>query len=71
MPEDISSMFVTTPQIIKYSFNTGVEGEIENISMYNKFLSCNLPTDVRTVFTQLRNVSMNHLNAFEKGLSRN
>ncbi len=65
VPEDISRMFVTTPETIKNAFASGVQGEIENISMYNKFLSLNLPTDVKTVFTQLRNASMNHLNAFD------
>ncbi|WP_396125739.1 hypothetical protein [Bacillus sp. Marseille-Q3570] len=71
IPEDISRMFVTTPESIKSAFAFGVQGEVENISMYNKFLSLNIPTDVRTIFTQLRNASMNHLNAFEIGLSRN
>jgi hypothetical protein len=64
-------MFVTTPETLKNAFASGVQGEIENISLYNRFLSLNLPTDVRTVFTQSRNASMNHLNAFERGLSRN
>ncbi|MBN8204024.1 hypothetical protein JI665_26640 [Bacillus sp. NTK034] len=71
VPEDISRMFVTAPESIKKAFAFGVQGEIENISMYNKFLSLNLPTDVRTVFTQLRNASMNHLDAFERGQARN
>jgi hypothetical protein len=71
IPEDISRMFVTTSETIKNAFAFGVQGEIENISMYNKFLSLNLPTDVRTVFTQLRNASLNHLDAFERGLARN
>ncbi len=70
-PEDISRMFVTTPETIKNAFAAGVQGEVENINMYNKFLSLILPPDVRTVFIQLKNASINHLKVFQRGLSRN
>lgn len=71
LPEDISQVFVTTPETIKDAYAAGVQGEIDNIAMYDRFLSFDLPPDVRTVFTQLRNVSLNHLDAFERGLTRN
>lgn len=70
LPEDKSQSFVTTPESVKGAYAAGVQGEIENISMYEKFLSFNIPNDVRTVFTQLRNASLNHLEAFERGLAR-
>jgi rubrerythrin len=71
IPTDISQSFVTTPENLKVAYAEGVQGEIENISMYEKFLSLDIPNDVRTVFTQLRNASLNHLAAFERGLARN
>ncbi|MBP1949919.1 hypothetical protein [Virgibacillus litoralis] len=70
VPQDISSMFITTPATIKNAFAEGVQGEIDNINMYEKFLAQNTPSDVRMVFTQLRNASLNHLAAFESGLAR-
>lgn len=70
LPLDISQSFVTTPGNVKAAYAAGVQGEIDNISMYDRFLSLNIPNDVRIVFTQLRNASLNHLAAFERGLSR-
>ncbi|MBM7573279.1 ferritin family protein [Aquibacillus albus] len=70
LPEDISQNFITTPESIKTSYAAGVQGEIDNIAMYDKFLSFELPVDIRTVFQQLRNASFNHLTAFERGLAR-
>lgn len=70
LPEDISYSFITTPINIKAAYASGVQGEIENISMYDKFLLRDIPDDIRLVFTQLRNASINHLAAFERGLER-
>lgn len=71
LPENISMNFVIPPQSIKEAFRVGVQGEVENISMYEKFLTYVIPADVRFVFQQLRNASLNHLEAFERGLARN
>jgi len=71
LPEDKSQSFVTTPESIKAAYTAGVQGEKDNISMYERFLSLNIPNDARTVFSQLRNASLNHLAAFERGLVRN
>lgn len=71
LPTNISQSFVTTPENLKAAYAAGVQGEIDNISMYDKFLSMNIPNDLRIVFTQLRNASLNHLAAFERGLARN
>ncbi|WP_078551639.1 ferritin family protein [Bacillus alkalicellulosilyticus] len=70
IPDDESQLVVSTPESIKAAYASGVQGEIENISMYEKFLTLTIPDDVRTVFTQLRNASFNHLAAFERGLAR-
>lgn len=70
LPEDLSYSFITTPATIKEAYSVGVQGEIDNIAMYDRFLSLNIPNDVRTVFTLLRNASVNHLAAFERGLLR-
>ncbi|MBM7660141.1 rubrerythrin [Bacillus mesophilus] len=71
IPEDTSQSFITTPESIKAAYAAGVQGEIDNISMYERFLSLSIPDDVRFVFSQLRNASLNHLSAFERGLARN
>ncbi|SET23338.1 Rubrerythrin [Oceanobacillus limi] len=71
LPNDISQSYVTTPENLKAAYAAGVQAEIDNISMYDKFLSMNIPNDVRIVFSQLRNASVNHLAAFERGLARN
>lgn len=70
LPEDKSQSFVTTPESIKAAYAAGVQGEIDNIAMYEKFLSFNIPNDIQIVFSQLRNASVNHLSAFERGLAR-
>lgn len=70
VPQDISPQFVTTPPTIKDAYAAGVEGEIENIAMYEKFLALGIPNDLRVVFTRLRDASVNHLAAFERGLAR-
>lgn len=69
-PEDTSKQFVVTPENIKGAYAAGVQGEIDNIAMYDKFLEYDIPSDMRMVFTQLRNASVNHLAAFERGLAR-
>jgi rubrerythrin len=71
LPNDNSQTFVTTPESLKAAYAAGVQGEIDNISMYERFLSMNIPNDVRNVYSQLRHASLNHLAAFERGLARN
>lgn len=67
IPDDISYSYVTAPQNVKAAYSAGVQGEVDNISMYEKFISQNIPNDVKVVFTQLRNASLNHLEAFKRG----
>lgn len=70
LPPNNAQSFVTTPESIKAAYAAGVQGEIDNIAMYNRFLTVTIPNDARIVFTQLRNASMNHLAAFKRGLAR-
>lgn len=70
IPVDNAREYLSTPNSLKESFQAGVQGEIENIEMYERFLKQDIPDDVRTVFTRLRNASRNHLRAFQKGLAR-
>lgn len=70
LPQDQSQSYVTTPDSINDAYGAGVQGEINNIAMYDTFLAYPLPEDVGFVFTQLRNASQNHLAAFERGLAR-
>lgn len=69
-PEDESAALMAVPSSIAASLQAGVEAEIHNIDMYDRFLKESLPEDVKTVFLELRNASQNHLNAFQRGLNR-
>ncbi|WP_373898744.1 hypothetical protein ACER0A_005265 [Haloimpatiens sp. FM7315] len=68
LPADNSKDYVKVPTSIKESLETGVQGEIENIVMYERFLNQNIPSDVKTVFTSLKSASQNHLQAFKRAL---
>jgi hypothetical protein len=70
LPSDISKEHITIPQSLKSAFETGVEAEIDNIKMYEKFLTAKLPDDIRDTFERLKKASGNHLRAFQRGLSR-
>ncbi|MGI8316250.1 ferritin family protein [Halobacillus mangrovi] len=70
VPEDDSEQFVSTPENVKDAYRKGVVGEVDNIAMYDRYLSYQIPEDARMVFTQLRNASVNHLEAFRRGLAR-
>ncbi|WP_456274415.1 ferritin family protein [Bacillus sp. AK031] len=69
IPEDESYLFATVRDTIKNAYASGVQGEIDNIAMYNTFLGYNLPADIQAVFINLRNASLNHLEAFERGFA--
>ena len=69
--EKLDEKDLIIPKTLKETFEVGVQAEIDNIAMYEKFLKDEkLPDDVREVFTYLRDGSKNHLRAFERQLSR-
>ncbi|NDL67238.1 DUF2202 domain-containing protein [Clostridiales bacterium F-3ap] len=71
VPEDTAAEHVVIPETLKETFEIGVQAEIDNIAMYEKFLTQpDLPEDMGIVFTALRDASVHHLAAFERGLER-
>lgn len=66
IPEDESENYIIYPTSLNEAYKTGMKAEIDNIAMYDRFLQEDLPKDVRTVFTSLRNASVKHLNAFQR-----
>ena len=52
------------------AYQDGFIAEIDNIAMYDLFLTYDLPDDLIQAFTALRDASYNHLAAFERGVSK-
>jgi hypothetical protein len=71
IPANNAKQYVSAPDTLKDAFTQGVQGEIENIAMYDKFVTIpSLPQDLKMVFTQLGAASKNHLRAFRRGANR-
>lgn len=70
IPENTAKNLVIIPDSMVNALKIGVQAEIDNIAMYDKFLKQNLPSDIKDIFTYLKNASQNHLKAFERGVSR-
>jgi hypothetical protein len=70
VPANDAAADVVVPSSLKQSYETGVQAEINNIEMYQRFLKEDLPDNVRTVFENLMAASQNHLGAFERAASR-
>jgi hypothetical protein len=70
LPADDAAEHVVVPDSLKEAVEIGVQAEIDNIAMYEKFLDQDLPEDVRDVFEQLKKASQNHLRAFRNNLRR-
>ncbi|NCB51876.1 MAG: hypothetical protein EOM54_08360 [Clostridia bacterium] len=69
-PEDTSAEHIIIPDTLLNAAETGVQAEIDNIAMYELFLSYDLPDNVLEVFTALRDGSQSHLLAFQKQVDR-
>jgi hypothetical protein len=69
-PEDSSAAHIIIPDDLLEAAKTGVQAEIDNIAMYEKFLSYDLPENVIEVFSALKSGSDSHLLAFEKQVDR-
>ena len=67
LPPDRGLELAIVPETFAAALQTGVDAEIANIKMYERFLSRELPDDVRTVFEHLLAGSRNHLAAFQGG----
>ncbi|MBO8157590.1 MAG: DUF2202 domain-containing protein [Bacillaceae bacterium] len=70
VPPDDSKAYVTVPETFREALEEGVQTEINNIAMYDRYLTYNLPQNARNVFTNLRNASTRHLAAFQWVLGR-
>jgi hypothetical protein len=70
VPEDISDEYVVIPDSLLEAAKTGVQAEIDNIAMYERFLGYDLPEDIKIVFESLKAASENHLEAFERQVDK-
>ena len=71
IPLDSYAGKIEAPDSLKTACQMGVEGEIANVQMYDRFLEFVQERDLRAAFTQLREVSQNrHKVAFERCLAR-
>lgn len=69
-PADESADHLIIPGDLLEAAETGVQAEIDNIAMYEKFLTYDLPDNLIEVFTALRDGSLSHLSAFQKQVDR-
>jgi hypothetical protein len=74
-PTDASSAHLHIPASLLEAYKTGVQAEIDNIAMYDRFLATALVQsaenkDLKVLFTNLRNASENHLRAFQNQLTK-
>ncbi len=71
VPPDTFSDKVEAPDTLQRACQRGIEVEIANAQMYNHFLQFVQEADLRSVFSQLSQVSQNnHQPAFERCVSR-
>jgi len=71
LPADGAAPYIHAPATLKEAAQAGVQAEIDNIAMYERFLAQPVLRDPRyatvvDLFTRLRNASQNHLAAFQK-----
>lgn len=66
IPEIDALSHISIPASLKEAAEIGVQAEINNIAMYEKFLEQELPEDIRDVFENLMKGSENHLRSFER-----
>jgi hypothetical protein len=69
-PADTSEEHIIIPADLLEAAKTGVQAEIDNIEMYELFLTFDLPDNVYDVFSALKNGSDNHLRAFQRQVDR-
>lgn len=66
VPEIDWDSYIVLPDTLQENYVMGVEAELNNIAMYERFLEEELPDEVRTVFEALKNASEKHLQAFQR-----
>ncbi len=68
--EDESDSHIVIPETLLAAATTGVQAEIDNIAMYEKFLTYDLPDSIENVFIILKDGSEKHLNAFQRQVEK-
>jgi rubrerythrin len=61
---------VILPASLEEAARIGVQAELDNIAMYEKFLAGDLPENVREVFIDLKESSEKHLSSFQRQLDQ-
>ena len=69
-PADASKEHIVIPTDLLEAAKTGVQAEIDNIAMYELFLTYDLPENVFEVFSALKSGSESHLAAFQKQVDK-
>jgi len=69
-PADTAKDLIVPPTDLLAAAKTGVQAEIDNIAMYELFLTYGLPDNIIEVFSALLRGSQSHLAAFQKQVSR-
>ncbi len=69
-PDDTSAGHIAKPDSLLDAAQIGVQAKIDNIAMYELFLSHDLPEQVADVFSALKSGSESHLQAFQKEVDR-
>jgi len=69
-PDDTSKDHLIIPLDLLEAAQTGVQAEIDNIAMYEKFMTYDLPENIYNVFDALKRGSDSHLLAFQKQVDR-
>lgn len=70
LPSDDTTGRIHVGDTLAESYPIGVEAEILNIAMYERFLKEELPADVKAAFERLLAGSENHLAAFQRAVAR-
>lgn len=71
IPQDLFAGKIAVPNTIQAACQLGVDAEIANVAMYDRFLGFIQQPDLRATFNQLRQVSQErHLRAFQRCVSR-
>jgi hypothetical protein len=67
VPENTAEALIAVPGSLEEAYEAGISTETANIAMYDAFLAqTDLPEDVRSAFSTLKNASENHLNAYTR-----
>lgn len=69
-PDDASADHIVVPANLLEAAEIGVQAEIDNIAMYELFLTYDLPENIVEVFTALKSGSDSHLLAFQKQVDK-